>query len=80
LVAGRLDYNDGHAVAAVVYARRQHLINVDSWPEPEPNEDRDSTSAQGYHMIHWRSDNVEYWVVSDLESGELSQFVSLYRR
>jgi anti-sigma factor RsiW len=80
LVGGRLDYLDGHAVAAVVYARRQHLINVDSWPEPGPNEELDSTSAQGYHLIHWRSDNVEYWVVSDLESGELSQFVSLYRR
>jgi len=80
LVGGRLDYLDGHTVAAVVYARRQHLINVDSWPEPGPNEELDSTSAQGYHMIHWRSDNVEYWVVSDLESGELSQFVSLYRR
>ncbi len=80
LVGGRLDYLDGRAVAAVVYARRQHLINVDTWPEQGPNEGPDSASAQGYHLIHWRSDNVEYWVVSDLESGELSQFVSLYRR
>ena len=80
LVGGRLDYLDGRVVAAVVYARRQHLINVDTWPEQGPNEELDSTSAQGYHLIHWRSDNVEYWVVSDLESRELSQFVSLYRR
>lgn len=80
LVGGRLDYLDGRVVAAVVYARRQHLINVDTWPEQGPNESPTSNSAQGYHLIHWRSDNVEYWVVSDLESGELSQFVSLYRR
>ena len=80
LVGGRLDYLDGRVVAAVVYARRQHLINVDTWPEQGPDEALDSTSAQGYHLIHWRSDNVEYWVVSDLESRELSQFVSLYRR
>lgn len=80
LVGGRLDYLDGRAVAAVVYARRQHLINVDTWPEQGPNEEPTSTSAQGYHLIHWRSDNVEYWVVSDLESGDLSHFVSLYRR
>ena len=80
LVGGRLDYLDGRVVAAVVYARRQHIINVDSWPEQGPNEEPSTTSAQGYHLIHWRSDNVEYWVVSDLESGELAQFVSRYRR
>jgi len=80
LVGGRLDYLDGRVIAAVVYARRQHIINVDSWPEQGPNEEPSTTSAQGYHLIHWRSDNVEYWVVSDLESGELAQFVSRYRR
>lgn len=80
LVGGRLDYLDGRAVAAVVYARRQHLINVDTWPDQGPNEEPKSASAQGYHLVHWRTDNVAYWVVSDLESGELSQFVSLYRR
>ena len=79
LVGGRLDYLDGRVIAAVVYARRQHIINVDSWPEQGPNEEPSTTSAQGYHLIHWRSDNVEYWVVSDLESGELAQFVSRYR-
>ena len=80
LVGGRLDYLDGRVVAAVVYARRQHLINVDSWPEAGPNEEPESTDAHGYHLIRWRADNVEYWAVSDLESGELSKFVSLYSR
>ncbi|HEY7894352.1 MAG TPA: anti-sigma factor [Gemmatimonadaceae bacterium] len=80
LVGGRLDYLDGRVVAAVVYARRQHLINVDSWPEAGANEGPTSTEAHGYHLIRWRADNVEYWAVSDLESGELSTFVSLYSR
>ena len=80
LVGGRLDYLDGRVVAVVVYARRQHLINVDTWPEQGPDDEPQSTSAQGYHLVHWRTDNVAYWIVSDLESGELSQFVSLYRR
>lgn len=80
LVGGRLDYLDGRVVAVVVYARRQHLINVDAWPEHGPNEEPATTDAQGYHLVHWRSDNVEYWAVSDVESSELSRFVSLYRR
>ena len=80
LVGGRLDYVGGRVVAVVVYGRRQHLINVYSWPEQGSNEDEATTSARGYHMVHWRSGNVEYWVVSDLESGELAKFVALYRQ
>ena len=80
LVGGRLDYLDGRVVAAVVYARRQHLINVDSWPEPGADEAPVSVAARGYHLVRWRTDNVEYWAVSDLEAGELAEFVTLYRR
>jgi len=80
LVGGRLDYIDGRVVAAVVYARRQHLINVESWPEHGPDEDPQTTNARGYHLVYWRSDNVEYWAVSDVEPGELTRFVEEYRK
>jgi anti-sigma factor RsiW len=79
LVGGRLDYLSGHPVAAVVYGIRQHLINVYSWPDAGSDESPSSETRQGYHLVHWRSGGVGYWVISDLNTTELSRFVSLLR-
>jgi anti-sigma factor RsiW len=76
LVGGRLDYVEGRSVAAVVYSRRQHVINVYAWPTTEsPTTATRETSDRGYHLVQWRADGVEYWVVSDLNRAELDQFV-----
>jgi anti-sigma factor RsiW len=79
LIGGRLDYLQGHPVAAVVYGIRQHLINVYSWPEAGGDQSPSSNTKQGYHLVHWRSGGVGYWVVSDLNSPELSGFVNHFR-
>jgi anti-sigma factor RsiW len=75
LVGGRLDYVSGRTVAAVVYARQQHVINVFSCPNEGADIPRSSTAERGYHLVRWRRDNTEYWVVSDIDASELSQFV-----
>jgi len=76
LVGGRLDYLDGHPTAVVVYARRQHFINVYSWPTANGSPQTvNETSDRGYHLMHWRNDGIEYWAASDLNSVELGQFV-----
>jgi anti-sigma factor RsiW len=80
LIGGRLDYLSGREVAALVYGRRQHLINVFLWPATRgPVRGADATVRQGYHLLHWTTPDYTYWVVSDLGMAELRQFARLLR-
>jgi anti-sigma factor RsiW len=79
LDGGRLDYVNGHPVAALVYLRRQHVINVFSWPDQGNDENRAPVTSQGYHVVGWRSGNLAFWAVSDLNSAELADFVSQFK-
>ncbi len=78
LTGGRLDYLGGRPIAALVYGRRQHIINLMVWPAPRET-DRPLTVAtrQGYHLLHWTQGGMNYWAVSDLNEDELKQFVRL---
>jgi anti-sigma factor RsiW len=76
LKGGRLDYIDNRPVAALVYQRRQHLINVFVWPaKTGPRFTTQASVSQGYNVIHWTSSGIECWAVSDLNLAELQQFV-----
>jgi len=79
LVGGRIDYVQGRAVATVVYTRRQHVINVYSWPHRAPNTDPVAAgSDKGYHLVEWRRDGIEQWAVSDLNTAELMDFARAF--
>ncbi|MBW8768428.1 MAG: anti-sigma factor [Gemmatimonadetes bacterium] len=81
LLGGRLDYVRGRPVAVVVYGRRQHVINVFTWPtDASGDAARTLTTSHGYNLLHWRSGGVERWVVSDLNAAELRQFGMLLER
>jgi anti-sigma factor RsiW len=76
LAGGRLDYVDGRPVAALVYRRRQHVINLFVWPDQDgsaPSPDM----RDGYNMLHWASRGMAHWAVSDLNAAELRQFQAL---
>lgn len=78
LQGGRLDYLDNQPVAAVVYKRREHVINLFIWPSTQnQGGERDTTTLQGYYLIHWTRSGMTYWAVSDLNLNELQQFVQL---
>ena len=81
LLGGRLDYVNGRAVAALVYGRRQHLINVFLWPAVRgPAGGPSMRTRQGYHELHWTTADYAYWVVSDLGLAELQDFAQLMRQ
>lgn len=78
LLGGRLDYLDNRPVAAVVYRHQKHVINLFIWPSAQNiGNETNTTTLQGYHLIHWTGSGMTYWVVSDLNLNELQKFVQL---
>jgi anti-sigma factor RsiW len=70
LVGGRADYLDHQRSAVSVYQHGPHVINVFSWAAdrwPAPGE----RTRQGYHLLFWKSGDLEYCAVSDTGRDEL---------
>ncbi len=71
LVGGRIDFVLGKAVAAIVYRRGDHLINVFV---AQGGEDRGVTKVdtlQGFNVALWSDRNVKLCVVGDIGADEL---------
>ena len=80
LAGGRLDYLDHRPVVALVYHRRKHAINLFLWPATQTVESAPQLeSIQGYQLIHWTETSTNYWAISDLNAGELREFVECVR-
>jgi len=80
LEGGRLDYIQDKPIAALVYRRRQHVINLFVWPSTaEGDQGVKESSSRGYHMLHWVQSGTTYWAISDLNPSELREFLRLVR-
>ncbi len=78
LIGGRLDYIEGKPVAAIVYKRRAHVINLfvapaavlASGPQPQPALEQ----VQGFNIWRWTHAGLAYRAVSDINADELREF------
>jgi anti-sigma factor RsiW len=73
LVGGRLDYIDERVVAAIVYRRRQHVINLFVWPADAHQPEQASTRRAGYNVLGWRQGGLQFYAVSDVDPADLRQ-------
>src|SRR5437764_298565 len=73
LMGGRLDYLEDRPVAALVYQRRKHFINLFIWPSTSSSRQK-TMMRQGYNLFHWAQAGMTFWAVSDLNSSELQEF------
>jgi len=75
LIGGRLDYLDNRPVAALVYGRRKHFINLFIWPAAADATRAPKTmTRQGYQLLHWADSDFNYWAVSDVNINDLQTF------
>jgi anti-sigma factor RsiW len=75
LLGGRLDYVDAKPVAAIVYRRRVHIINLFCAPAPGTGH-RAATieSLHGFNVRRWTDNGLDLWAVSDINADELMEF------
>ena len=78
LIGGRLDYLDNREVAALVYRRNKHIINLFIWPsKPGHATPVQSFSENGYNVLHWEQGGFSFWAVSDVRLEDLRAFADL---
>jgi mycothiol system anti-sigma-R factor len=79
LVGGRLDYIDARAIGAVVYRRRQHIINLFVAQTANTEHRAPQTQTmQGFNCRRWSNRGLNFWAVSDLGADELAEFVDKF--
>lgn len=73
LVGGRLDVLDGKQLAALVYERNLHTINLFQWPDSGATQNPLQT-RDGYHVLEWNAAGRHFVAVSSVAENDLRAF------
>jgi anti-sigma factor RsiW len=79
LIGGRIDIINNRPVAALVYRLNKHFINLFVWPSLRGSASEESSSQRGYNVIHWTESGMDCWAISDVNRGNLEDFIKLVR-
>jgi anti-sigma factor RsiW len=75
LLGARIDYLDANPIAAIVYRRRAHVINVFCKPASSSGPGLASMqSLHGFNVRSWSERGIHLWAVSDIGADELGEF------
>jgi anti-sigma factor RsiW len=74
LIGGRLDYIDGRPVAAIVYKRRLHVINLFVSQSVGSESGATMEKLQGFTVWSWAWSDLNFRAVSDINPEELQEF------
>jgi anti-sigma factor RsiW len=79
LVGGRLDYVKGQNVAVLVYRFKNHYISMFVCRErnPEKSASQKSSAYQGYNLVYWNANGLDFWSVTDAAPGALLEFAKI---
>ncbi len=80
LSGGRLEVVRRAPAAAIVYRRRNHVINLFEAPANQPDFSPKAQTSEGFNTVAWVKGGLSYWAVSDLNAKELMQFAQLASR
>ena len=74
IAGGRLDYIGKRTVAAIVYRRGRHVINLFVWPGRPDMGPPAARPGNGYALLHWSRGGMTFWAVSDVNEADLQAF------
>ena len=79
LVGGRVDYIDGHTVAALVYHSRKHVITLFIWPSDGQVKPLATSARRGDSLAQWSDGTMTYWAISDVAAPDLVDFAKRFQ-
>ena len=77
---GRLDYINGKTVAVVIYRHNKHPINLFVCQSNNKDSEIQHTTRNGFNLVHWENSGMNFWAISDLETGTLLGFAQQLRQ